>query len=180
MSPWFQAKLWFVRAGIDAHASGVAQLELPEAKKNQFGSANGVKVGVLAASAVTMCRVFISVLSASATMMLFSTALVYGFSQLSCAISRSSFRVTASVCPGLPVMYTVGASSEWTVKGVVSPNCVAIIRERFALISPTRSYEQGVVTPSQPAGVGVSPTKWSPSSTVKTNSVFDLLIPSAA
>src|ERR671923_36997 len=26
MSPWFQAKLWLVRAGMNAHAPGVAQL----------------------------------------------------------------------------------------------------------------------------------------------------------
>ena len=74
MSPWFQAKLWLVRAGIEAHAASVAHVAGdPDAKKNQFGSANGVNVGVRAGSAVTMCSVFISVWSASATMMLFST-----------------------------------------------------------------------------------------------------------
>ena len=35
----------------------------------------------------------------------------------------------------------------------------------------------GVLTPSQWAGVGGDPTKWSPSSTVKTKSVLLLLIP---
>src|SRR5262245_55856209 len=100
MSPWFQAKLWFVRAGINAHAAGVAQVTgvgAPVAKKNQFGSANGVNVGVRNGSAVTMCSVFIPVWSARATMMLFWTWLVYGFSQLSCAISRSRFRTAGSV-----------------------------------------------------------------------------------
>src|SRR6478672_4765090 len=98
MSPWFQAKLWFPLAGMNAHAACVAQVagEL-EAKKNQSGSANGVNVGVRAGSAVIMWSVFISVLSASATMMLFSVWLVYGFSQLSWAISRSSLRVAGSV-----------------------------------------------------------------------------------
>src|SRR5256885_1747734 len=119
MSPWFQAKLEFPLAGMNAHAACVAQVAGEfEAKKNQFGSANGVNVGVRAGSAVIMCSVFISVLSASATMMLFSTTPVYGFSQLSWAISRSRFRVTAAVCDGLPVMYTFGASSECTVKFV--------------------------------------------------------------
>src|SRR6266516_4558400 len=88
MSPWFQAKLWLVRAGMNAHAAGVGQVPSvggtpAVAKKNQSGSANGVKVGVRNGSAVTMCNVFISVWSASATMMLFSTVFVYGFSQLS-------------------------------------------------------------------------------------------------
>src|SRR5207253_4156360 len=104
MSPWFHAKLLLVRAGIDAQASGVAQFPPPVAKKNQFGSANGVNVGVRNGSAVTMCSVFISVLSASATMMLFSTSPVYGFSQLSWDISRSRVRVVGSVWDGLPVM----------------------------------------------------------------------------
>src|SRR5436309_5007871 len=104
---------------MNAHALGVAQVAgadvpemLPLAKKNQSGSANGVKVGVRNGSAVTMWSVFISVWSASATMMLFSTAFVYGFSQLSWPISRSRARTTGSVWPGLPVTYTVGASSE--------------------------------------------------------------------
>ena len=104
MSPWFQAKLWLVRAGIDAQAACVAQAAPPVAKKNQSGSANGVKVGVRAGSAVTMCSVFISTGSASATMMLCWSTPVYGFSQCSWAISRSRFRVTASVRDGLPVM----------------------------------------------------------------------------
>ena len=66
------------------------------AKKNQFGSANGVKVGVRKGSAVTMCSVFIPVWSASATIILFSTAPVYGFSQLSWLISRSRLRTIGS------------------------------------------------------------------------------------
>jgi hypothetical protein len=37
-----------------------------------------------------------------------------------------------------------------------------------------------VVTPSQVGFDGWLPTKWSPSSTVKTNRLFDLLIPSDA
>ena len=84
MSPWFHAKLWFVRAGMNAHAACVAQVAgVPEAKKNQSGSANGVNVGVRSGSAVTMCSVFISVRSASATMMFCSSAPVYGFVQCS-------------------------------------------------------------------------------------------------
>src|SRR5690349_22824032 len=100
MSPWFQAKLWLVLAGIVTHAGAVEQsagVAPPVAKKNQLGSANGVNVGVRNGSAVTMWSVFISVWSASATMMLFSTWPVYGFSQLSPAISRSRFRTTGSV-----------------------------------------------------------------------------------
>ena len=90
---------------MNAQAAGVAQLAgLFDANKNQSGSANGVNVGVRAGSAVIMWSVFISVLSASATMMLFSTWFVYGFSQCSCAISRSSWRVFGSVWLGLPVM----------------------------------------------------------------------------
>ena len=54
--------------GGAVHSVGVAP---PVAKKNQSGSANGVKVGVLIGSAVTMWSVFISVWSASATMMSF-------------------------------------------------------------------------------------------------------------
>src|ERR671934_3024248 len=105
MSPWFHAKLLGPRAGMNAHAAGVPHVAgVPEAKKTQSGSANGVNVGVRAGSAVIMWSVFISVLSASPTMMLFSTLFVYGFSQLSRAISRSSFRVTGSVWLGLPVM----------------------------------------------------------------------------
>src|SRR4026209_739460 len=80
MSPWFHAKLWLVRAGIDAQVAGVAHAAPPEAKKNQSGSANGVNVGVLAGSAVTVRQRFIAVLSACATMMLFWTNPVYGFS----------------------------------------------------------------------------------------------------
>jgi hypothetical protein len=38
----------------------------------------------------------------------------------------------------------------------------------------------GVLTPSQFAGVGGEPTKWSPSSMVKTKRVLPLLIPLAA
>src|SRR5919108_1466459 len=89
MSPWFQAKLWLVRAGMNAHAPGVAQVVgvvPPVAKKNQFGSANGVNVGVRNGSAVIMCSVFIPAWSAWATMMLFSTVFVYGLSQFSPAI----------------------------------------------------------------------------------------------
>ena len=100
MSPWFQAKLWLVRAGMNAHASGVAHVAggvPPVAKKNQFGSANGVNVGVRNGSAVTMCSVFIPAWSASATMMLFSTVFVYGFNQLKPAISRSRLRTAGSV-----------------------------------------------------------------------------------
>src|SRR6266496_4092931 len=100
MSPWFQAKLWLVRAGMNAHASGVAHgvgVVPPVAKKNQSGSANGVNVGVRNGSAVIMCSVFISVWSAIATMMLFSTVPVYGFSQLSWPISRSRLRTAGSV-----------------------------------------------------------------------------------
>src|SRR5436190_7560203 len=106
MSPWFHANVSApeLRSGIDAHAAGVVQTPPPVAKKNQFGSANGVYVGVRSGSAVTMCNVFISVRSACATMMLFSTALVYGFSQLSLAVSRSRLRVAASVWLGLPLM----------------------------------------------------------------------------
>ena len=106
MSPWFHANVSApeLRSGIDAHAAGVGQAPPPVAKKNQFGSANGVYVGVRSGSAVSMCRVLISVRSACATMMLFSTVLVYGFSQLSRAVSRSSFLVTESVCAGFPLM----------------------------------------------------------------------------
>src|SRR4051794_1897813 len=105
MSPWFHAKLLAVRAGMKAQAASVTHVAgVPDAKKNQSGSANGVNVGVLNGSAVTMCSVFISVLSASATMMLFWTLSVYGFVQCSWAISRSRFRVTAAVWDGLPVM----------------------------------------------------------------------------
>src|SRR5436309_16021465 len=102
---------------MNAHAAGVAHVAggVPlVAKKNQSGSANGVKVGVRNGSAVTMWSVFISVWWASATMMLFSTWPVYGFSQLSPAISRSRFRTTGSVwsrigCTELPFTVTVGA-----------------------------------------------------------------------
>src|SRR6266516_7884950 len=140
MSPWFQAKLWFVRAGMNAHAAGVAHVAgvaPPVAKKNQSGSANGVNVGVRFGSAVIMWSVFISVWSACATMMLFWICPVYGLRPLSCDISRSRVRVTGAVWLGWPVMYTVGASSEWTVNAVLSPNCVFTIRRRSALISPT-------------------------------------------
>src|SRR3989440_7267787 len=117
MSPWFHAKLWFVRAGMNAHAAGVAHVAgvVPlVAKKNQSGSANGVNVGVRNGSAVIMWRVFIPVWSASRTMMLFSTWPVYGFSQLSWAISRSRFLTAGSVwsrigCAVLPFTETVGA-----------------------------------------------------------------------
>ena len=54
MSPWFQAKLWRDRGGIDAQSAGVAQFAPPVAKKNQSGSANGVNVGVRNGSDVTM------------------------------------------------------------------------------------------------------------------------------
>src|SRR5919109_3810789 len=103
---------------MKAHAAGVAHVAggVPlVAKKNQFGSANGVKVGVRNGSAVIMCNVFMPVWSARATMMLFSTEPVYGFSQLSWAISRSSLRTAGSVwsrigCAAVPFTYTVGAS----------------------------------------------------------------------
>src|SRR5882724_7738632 len=97
MSPWFQAKLCGVRAGIDAHSAWVAHAAPPVAKKNQSGSANGVNVGVRYGSAVIMCNVFISVGSASPNMKLFSTVFVYGFSQLRPAISRSRLRTAGAV-----------------------------------------------------------------------------------
>src|SRR5438270_7083526 len=100
MSPWFHAKLWLVRPGMKAHAPGVAHdagVVPPVAKRNQFGSANGVNVGVRNGSAVIMCSVFMPVWSARATMMLFSTVLVYGFNQFRPAISRSRLRTTGSV-----------------------------------------------------------------------------------
>ena len=132
MSPWFHAKLWFDRGGMKEQSTGVAQVAgvvPPVAKKNQSGSANGVNVGVRNGSAVTMCSVFISVWSASATMMLFSTLPVYGFRQLSPLVSRSSVRTTGSVwlrigCAAVPLTYTVGVSSECTENSVESPNCV--------------------------------------------------------
>src|SRR6059058_5297329 len=123
MSPWFQAKLWFVRAGMKAHGpggvGGFAHVtgDAPlVAKKNHSGSANAVNVGVRYGSDVTMCKVFMAAGSASATMMLFSTALVYGFGQLSWLISRSRFRTRGSVesrsgFDAVPLTYTVGASS---------------------------------------------------------------------
>src|SRR5712691_7143835 len=52
-------------AGV-AHVAGVTP---PVAKKNQSGSANGVKVGVRNGSAVTMCNVFIMVALADHTEM---------------------------------------------------------------------------------------------------------------
>src|SRR5690242_14157924 len=138
MSPWVQAKLGLARAGIVAQAAGVAQVAgLFEAKTNQFGSANGVNVGVRAGSAVTMWRAFIPVWSAWATMIPVSSRPVYGFVQWSWLISRSRFRVEVAVWDGLPVIQTFGASSEWTVKAVVSPNWVRTIALRLALISPT-------------------------------------------
>src|SRR5437763_14277339 len=100
MSPWFHAKLWLVRAGMNAQAAGVAHVAgvvPPVAKKNQSGSANGVNVGVRKGSVVTMWSDFMPVWSASATMMLFSTVFVYGFNQLRPAISRSRFRTAGSV-----------------------------------------------------------------------------------
>src|SRR5512138_1675724 len=133
---------------MKAQAAGLAQVLgvlPPVAKKNQLGSANGVNVGVRMGSAVTICNVRISVRSASATMILFSTEPVYGFSQLNWAISLSRLRVTSASWAGFPVMYTFGASSECTVNGVESPNCVYTMRRRSALISPTRLYVQGVV-----------------------------------
>src|SRR5712691_11621757 len=54
---------------MKAQAAGVGHAAPPVAKKNQSGSANGVKVGVRNGTAVTMCNFFISVWSASATMM---------------------------------------------------------------------------------------------------------------
>src|SRR5256714_13876505 len=76
MSPWFHAKLWFVRAGMNAHAAGVAHVAgvvPPGAEKNQAGSANGVDGGVRNGSAGAMWSVFIPVGAARPTMMLFST-----------------------------------------------------------------------------------------------------------
>src|SRR4030088_3270663 len=85
---------------MNAHAAGVrhvAGVAALVAKKNQFGSANGVNVGVRIGSVVIMCSVFMPVWSASATMMLFSTTPVYGFSQLNWLISRSRLRTIGSV-----------------------------------------------------------------------------------
>src|SRR5262245_26383472 len=61
IDPWFHAKLDGPRGGMKAQASGVAQAVLPDAKKNQFGSANAVNVDCLAGSAVIMCSASISV-----------------------------------------------------------------------------------------------------------------------
>src|SRR6478735_1259501 len=103
MSPWFQAKLWDVRAGMNAHVAGVGQTPPDVEKKNQSGSANNVKVGVRNGSAVTMCRVASSTGSTIAWMMLLWTELLYGFSQLRAPPSRASWRTAGSVRPGLPV-----------------------------------------------------------------------------
>jgi hypothetical protein len=70
--------------------------------------------------------------------------------------------------------------SACTVNGVVIPCCVFSRPCRLPLISPTRLYVHGVLTPSQLGFVGCDPAKWSPSSTVKTKSVLLLLIPSSA
>ena len=70
--------------------------------------------------------------------------------------------------------------SAWTVNGVVIPAWAESRPWRLALISLTWLYEHGVVSPSQPAGDGGEPTKWSPSSLVNTKSVLLLSIPSAA
>src|ERR1700704_3242553 len=53
----------------------------------------------------------------------------------------------------------VGASSEWTLNGVVMPCSVASKPARLALISPIFAYVQGTVTPSQLAGLGGPPAK---------------------
>src|SRR5512132_3440380 len=102
MSPWFHAKLWLVRAGIVMHGAagggavhGVGDAP-PVAKKNQSGSANGVNVGLRFGSAEIMWSVFISVWSASATMMLFCCCPVYGLRPLSCDIPRSRLRTAGS------------------------------------------------------------------------------------
>ena len=70
--------------------------------------------------------------------------------------------------------------SECTVNGVVMPSLVASRPARLPFTSPTSGYVQGTFTPSQPAGLGCEPTKWSPSSTVNTKSVLLLSIPSFA
>src|SRR6185312_13389263 len=84
--------------------------------------------------------------------------------------------------------------SLWTSNGVVSLRCVASRPRRFTFTSPTAllgqvaivalgqvtcEYWHGVVTPSHEGFDGGPPAKWSPSSTVTTNSVFERLIPSA-
>src|SRR2546423_14330497 len=93
MSPWFQAKLWLDLDGMNAHAACVAQVAgVFEAKKNQAGSANGVNVGVRAGSAVGLWGVFISGLSAGATLVLFSRWAVEGVVQVRRGLFRSRLR----------------------------------------------------------------------------------------
>src|SRR5437867_11009543 len=84
MSPWFQAKLWFVLAGMNTHASGVAHVAgVFEAKKNQSGSAKGVCVGDRIGSAVKQ-RSLLSVTGARGRRVVSAPAWpVYGPTRLS-------------------------------------------------------------------------------------------------
>src|SRR5262249_59675812 len=86
-------------------------------------------------------------------------------------------RGAAALGAGWPGTYTVGAESEWTVKGVVTPVSVAIRPDRLAETSPIFEYVQATRTPSQPAGEAGPAMRWSPSSAVKTKSVFSRLMP---
>ncbi len=81
--------------------------------------------------------------------------------------------------------------SECTWNGVRFARCVASRPRRFTLISPTSlegqfvlhvtcDHSQGVVTPSHPGLAGSPPTKWSPSSSLNTNSVLSGVMPSDA
>ncbi len=65
-------------------------------------------------------------------------------------------------------------------KAVVVFCCVVSRPLMFAFTSPRVEYVHGTVTPSQFAGLGLPPVKWSFSSAVTTNSVLDLSIPSLA
>src|SRR5712692_8061287 len=94
------------------------------------------------------------------------------------ALSRS--RVVLDVWLGLPLMYTVGAESEWTVKLVVALDCVATRPFRLPDTSPFCAYVHGTLTPSQLDGVGGPAIMWSPSSEVKTKTLFERLMPSLA
>jgi len=81
------------------------------------------------------------------------------------ALARADLVVVAVSTPGLyPVLVKAAAHVPSTAVWVLA----------------TKGWQpESLLTPSQVAGVGEEPTKWSPSSTVTTNSVFDLLIPSS-
>ena len=165
--PWFHANVLVGGVvGTVMHAIALQSGGGCVAKKNQSGCANIVSVGVRCGSAVTMWSAFIPTGSATATVRS-SGWPVYGLTRLSFASVRPNVargRIgPARVARDVDRRRHVRVNRERCRNAVL--RAISPARLRVDLADAGCTWH-GTFTPSQPAGVGCAPAKWSPSSTV--------------